>query len=330
MKFSLFLVLILLLGIAVCPFCAAPLAKLLPATVSPQDGGIPQSLTLQRTADSRRITVSWSEYLTGVLAAEIAPDTEPEALKAQAVAAHTYALFRLQRGDTLTDDPETCQGYWSDEERRAAWGENYAQRQARLSQAADSVVNEVLLYDGAPILAAYHALSPGKTESAATVWGKKLAYLPSVAADGDLLSPQLETTLTLTQAEFLEQSAKLDGANLKRTARKWVGKATKTASGFVQKIRIGDAAFSGMQVRAAFDLPSPFFTLTQSDSTFTFVVRGRGHGVGMSQNSADFMARQGSDYKEILAHFYPGAVLAAGSEPAKSKPPVKPAVCSAP
>ena len=310
MKFSLVLVLILLLAVAACPFCLSPLSALLPPA-QPNGSGT-QSVTLLRTADGSSVTVSWRDYLCGVLAAEIAPDLEMEALKAQTVAAHTYALYRLQQGDTLTDDPDACQGFLSDDELRAAWGENYAQRQARLSQAVDSVKDEVLLYDGAPILAAYHALSPGKTESAATVWGKKLPYLPSVTADGDELSPKLETTLTLTKAAFLEQSAALDGANLKETARKWVGKCVASDAGYVQKIRIGEGAFPGPEVRAAFNLPSPFFTLTQTGDTFTFPVRGRGHGVGMSQNSADFMARQGSDYREILAHFYPGAVLETG------------------
>lgn len=312
MKFSLVLVLILLLGVAVCPFFAVPMAKLLPADAKQADDGRPQTVTLHRTADGSTLTLSWRDYLCGVLAAEIAPDLEMEALKAQTVAAHTYALYRLRQGDTLTDDPDTCQGYRSDDELRAAWGDNYPQRQARLSQAVDSVKDEVLLYDGTPILAAYHALSPGKTESAAAVWGKRLSYLPSVTADGDVLSPKLETTLELTKAAFLEKAAALDGANLKETARKWVGKCVVRDTGYVQKIRIGDAAFSGPDVRAAFDLPSPFFTLSQSGDTFTFTVRGRGHGVGMSQNSADFMARQGSDYREILAHFYPGAVLETG------------------
>ena len=315
MKHSLVLVLILVLAVAVCPFVPLPQLQ---ESVDPQPptGENNNTVTLHLQNGKQKLSLSWRDYLIGVLAAEMQPDAEPEALKAQTVAAHTYALFRLRQGDTLTDDPNTCQGYWSDAQMQTQWGSNYPQRQARLSQAVDSVADEVLLFDGAPILAAYHALSPGKTESAETVWGKQLPYLPSVSADGDILSPQLETTLTLTKAAFLEQSAALDGANLKKTTRKWVGKSVTHDSGYVQKIRIGDASFSGPDVRAAFGLESPCFTLKQTGESFTFTVFGRGHCVGMSQNSADFMARQGSDYKEILAHFYPGAVLTAGSEPA--------------
>lgn len=312
MKNSLFLVLILVLAAAVCPFVPLPQPQAAPPTGETSD-----TVTLLLQNGKREVTLPWRTYLIGVLAAEMQPDAEPEALKAQAVAAHTYALYRLRQGDALTDDPATCQGYWSDAQMQSQWGNNYTQRQARLAQAVDSVADELLLYCGIPILAAYHALSPGKTESAETVWGKQLPYLPSVAADGDILSPQLETTLTLTKAAFLEKSAVLSGANLKKTTRKWVGKSVTRDSGYVQKIRIGDAAFSGPDVRAAFGLESPFFTLKQKDDAFTFIVRGRGHGVGMSQNSADFMARQGSDYKEILTHFYPGTELSTGSEPAK-------------
>ena len=163
---------------------------------------------------------------------------------------------------------------------------------------------------GVPILAAYHALSPGKTESAAVVWGRDLPYLQSVNADGDVLSPKAEQTLTLHKDAFLEAAKKLRGTNLQTTKRAPVGKCVTTDSGFVKRIRIGDRACSGAEVRDAFGLPSAFFTLKQTGDDFTFTVRGVGHGVGMSLNSADFMARQGSSHEEILAHFYPGATLA--------------------
>ena len=180
----------------------------------------------------------------------------------------------------------------------------------RLREALDATGNETLLWNGAPILAAYHALSPGRTESAAVVWGKDLPYLQSVNADGDVLSPKAEQTLTLHKDAFLEAAKKLRGTNLQTTKRAPVGKCVTTDSGFVKRIRIGDRACSGAEVRDAFGLQSAFFTLKQTGDDFTFTVRGVGHGVGMSLNSADFMARQGSSHEEILAHFYPGATLA--------------------
>ena len=307
MKISLVLVLILVLAAALCPFAAVPLGKLRPfsAAVQAENGAV----SLLRTATGAHETLPFGDYLLGALSAEADPQAEPEALQALCVACRSYTLFWLNEGKQLSDDPATCQGYWDDEQRRAAWGDAYDSRMQRLAEAMDAVGDETLLFEGAPILAAYHALSPGKTESAAVVWGRDLPYLQSVHADGDALSPQLEQTVQLSKEAFYKTAEKLDGTNLRNTKRTAVGKSVTTGNGFVKQIRIGDKACSGVAVQEAFSLPSACFTLKQTTDSFTFTVRGRGHGVGMSLNSADFMARQGSDHKEILAHFYPGATL---------------------
>ena len=308
MKISLVLVLILVLSLALCPFAAAPLMKLSASQTQPAAAQT-DTFFLLRTGTNKTEALSPEAYLCGVLAAEAAPETEPEALKALCVACRSYTLYRLDNGLPLTDDPAECQGYWDDAIMRAQWGAAYDERLTRFSAAVAAVKDEVLLYDGKPILAAYHALSPGKTESAAIVWGKGLPYLQSVVADGDVLSPKLEQRLAFSKEEFYTRAETLDGANLKTTSRPSVGKSRTTDSGYVQKIRLGDGVFSGEAVQAAFDLPSAFFSLKQTDDGFVFETKGSGHGVGMSLNSADFMARQGSDYKEILAHFYPGTTL---------------------
>lgn len=307
MKNSLVLVLILVLCMAACPFAAAPLGLLAREKAARQTGT--DTVTLLRTAAGTRETLPLRSYLCGVLAAEADPQTEPEALRALCVAAHSYTLCWLAEGNVLSDDPAVCQGYWDDAMRRDAWGDAYESRMQQLNDVLDAAETETLEYRGAPILAAYHALSPGKTESAAVVWGKNLPYLQSVVADGDVLSPKVEQTVSFTAQAFREAAAKIPGTNLETTGRSPVGKSVVTDSGFVKRIRIGDRACSGAAVRDAFGLPSAFFTLKQTNDGFSFTVRGIGHGVGMSLNSADFMARQGSDYREILAHFYPGAKL---------------------
>ncbi len=307
MKDSLVLVLILVLCMAACPFAASPLQRL--ARTASTEQTKDAALTLLRTATGKTETLPLRVYLCGVLAAEADPQTEPQALQALCVACHSYTLFWQAQGKTLSDDPAVCQGYWDDGMCRAAWGDAYDSRMQRLQEALDAVETETLQYKGSPILAAYHALSPGKTESAAAVWGKKLPYLQSVVADGDVLSPKVEQTVSFTREAFEKAAARLKGTNLQTTTRTPVGKCVTTESGFVKRIRIGDRACSGAAVRDAFGLPSAFFTLKQTNDGFSFTVRGIGHGVGMSLNSADFMARQGSDYREILAHFYPGAKL---------------------
>ena len=307
MKISLVLVLILVLAAALCPFAAAPLSRLQTAFPAAAANG---DVTVLHSGTGQRETLPLNDYLRGVLAAEADPQAEPEALQALCVACRSYTLYRLNEGGLLSDDPAVFQGYRNDEQCRAAWGDAYESRMQRLREALDAAGDETLFWRGAPILAAYHALSPGKTESAAVVWGRDLPYLQSVNADGDVLSPKAEQTLTLHKDAFLEAAKKLRGTNLQTTKRAPVGKCVTTDSGFVKRIRIGDRACSGAEIRDAFGLPSAFFTLKQTGDDFTFTVRGVGHGVGMSLNSADFMARQGSSHEEILAHFYPGATLA--------------------
>lgn len=308
MKNSLAFVLILVLAAALCPFAVSPLGRL-PGLFAPAAQTKPDAVTLLRKESGTRETLPLRDYLLGVLAAEADPQTEPEALTALCVACRSYTLYWQNEGKQLTDDPAVCQGYWDDGQRRAAWGDAYDSRMQRLSEALDAAGDETLTYRGAPILAECHALSPGKTESAAVVWGRDLPYLQSVAADGDVLSPQAEQTIALDKDAFFAAAKQLNGTNLETTARTPVGKCVAADSGFVKRIRIGDRACSGTEVRDAFSLPSAFFTLRQTDGGFTFTVRGIGHGVGMSLNSADFMARQGSTHEEILAHFYPGATL---------------------
>ncbi len=312
MKISLVLVLILVLAAALCPFAGAPLRRLQPGCSAQATNS--STVTLLRTATGRRETLPTDDYLLGVLAAEADPQTESEALRALCVACRSYTLHLQKEGKPLSDDPAACQGYWDDERRRREWGNAYESRMQRLREALDAAGNETLLWQGVPILAAYHALSPGRTESSAVVWGRALPYLQSVVADGDVLSPKVETQITLSRAEFLKAAEKLKGTNLQTTARTPVGKSVTTESGFVKRIRIGDRACSGAAVRDAFRLPSAFFTLKQTKDSFTFTVHGIGHGVGMSLNSADFMARQGSGYREILQHFYPGTTLAGTEE----------------
>ena len=94
-------------------------------------------------------------------------------------------------------------------------------------------------------------------------------------------------------------------------AGSWRGETTRTASGRVASIVIGGVSFTGSELRSLFKLRSTDFELTHADGSFTFTVHGYGHGVGMSQYGANAMARSGSDYRDILAHYYPSTFLVA-------------------
>ena len=174
----------------------------------------------------------------------------------------------------------------------------------------DCIAGQTLQSDGELIDATYFAISSGKTESSEDVWGGKLDYLVPVASPGDLFASGYQTTASFSAEEFRTAiQEKAPDADFSGDPSTWVGEAACTNSGSVKQITIGGQPVDGDDVRSAFGLRSSNFTLACADSIFTFTVRGYGHGVGMSQTGAQFMAQQGSDYQEILAWYYPNTTL---------------------
>ena len=268
------------------------------------------TIQVVRTSSGKTETVVLREYLVGCVAAEMEAGSHIEALKAQAVASHTYARYRLEIGgkETLSDSGKSDQGYQSAEERKRRWGENFGLYEAKVEQAVDAVLGQSVTYGGKPVLAAYCAVSGGKTESAENYWGDKLPYLSSVDSPGDTLSPDYSRTVSLKAAEVKKALEKAGGVKLGKDPAKWFGEARRSEAGTVLEIEAGGKKLPGREIRELLDLRSANFTIAYNDKDDTFGIKclGYGHGVGMSQHGADFMARQGSGYKEILEHYYTG------------------------
>ncbi|MEG0693712.1 MAG: stage II sporulation protein D [Oscillospiraceae bacterium] len=276
------------------------------------------------TNEVMRITPS--DYIKGVVAAEMPIDFHSEALKAQAVAAHTYALRQIDEqlknpnpdldGAYLSTDYTKFQAYSSNEDLKTKWGKDFNLNYKKLSECVDSVINEVLTYEDAPIAAAFHSISSGKTESAKNVWGQDISYLSPVVSVGDELSPSFENTVTLTDQEVAHAILQeFPDAKFPKDRSKWFVITKKSESNTITEIKIGSVTTTGKVIRELLKLKSANFTVDFKDSSFTFVTSGYGHGVGMSQYGADYMARQGSDYKEILLHYYSGVSI----DPIKQK-----------
>lgn len=257
------------------------------------------------------------EYLVGCLACEMPPDYAEEALKAQAVAAYTN-LIRLKENPDgkasdadITDDTGRHQGYYDEAARREKWGEKYTVYQEKFTAAVQAVSGQTLTYSNQPITAAYFALCAGRTESAQTVWGGDIPYLQSVTSTGDRLSPNLQNELHLSPEEVRQKLSAEKDIALGDDPSSWFQdiQYAESASGVVAKVTVGGKAITGQQCRTLLGLPSPAFSVVCQDGAFVFTSNGNGHFVGMSQYGADYMARQGADYKEILAHYYPGTSL---------------------
>lgn len=281
-----------------------------------------ETVRVLRTSSGKVVEKELSDYVKGAVSAEISPEYEKEAIKAQAVVCYTYALWLKKNADNanlknadISDDANKHQGYLDDDELREKWGDKYEVYSQKINECIADVAGKYLEYDGEPIMACFHAISTGKTESAETVWGNDVPYLKSVTANGDLLSPNIDSSVALSDQQFKECAEKLEGVKLSKNSSKWLGEIKTAKSGFVLSMTICSKAFSGNDIRRAFSLNSPAFTAERTESGFVFKVKGYGHLVGMSQYSADYMARQGSAYDEILLHFFKGASLKLQTRP---------------
>lgn len=267
------------------------------------------------SANSDNITeMPLKDYLTGVVAAEMNPAYHEEAIKAQIIASHTLLLYVKDRnskdlnGADITDSSASHQGFLSTEKQKEKWGENYNSYREKIEKCIDEVLDLTLQYDGEYINAVFHAISNGKTENATDVWGGNYPYLVSVQSVGDKLSPAYQSQVTVTEKEFKEK-LKNKALGFEENAEKWIEKITNTDTGMVKTITICGKEFKGTEIRTLFSLKSSTFTCEHKDNEFIFTVNGYGHGVGMSQYGANYMAQQGFTYKEILKHYYQNAEI---------------------
>ena len=126
-----------------------------------------------------------------------------------------------------------------------------------------------------------------------------------------LLAPDYETTAQFSAEEVSQRlAAEYPDCQLAGDPSGWLSEPVRSASGYVTQIQVGGLTLHGKDIRRIFDLRSSCFTLTQEEGTFTFQVKGYGHGVGLSQYGADYLARQGSTFDQILLHYYTDATLA--------------------
>ncbi|NLB36122.1 MAG: stage II sporulation protein D [Clostridiales bacterium] len=278
-----------------------------------------KSIKVLRTVSGTVETLSELEYVVGAVAAEMPASYHEQALMAQAVACYTYAQrMKLQqsespdstlKGAAISDESTSHQGYLSAAERKTKWGDKYDEYEKKIENAASQVLGQVMTYEKVPIIAAFHAICPGRTEEATVFWGQSIPYLVSVKSDGDKLSPDYTDTLALTCEQFKQALTKIEGVTLGDDLTKWVSEIKTSPVGTVTSIKIGSKVLTGKQVRTALELKSNVFTISLTNKSFTIKTTGYGHAVGMSQYGADFMARQGSKYDEILKHYYSGITL---------------------
>lgn len=261
--------------------------------------------------------VSEKDYVIGAVCAEMPPTFHPEALKAQAVSAHTYALKMKKeqqqnpdpdlKGADFSADPLNWKKYVTKEIAQKKFGDKFEQYWGKIFSAVNDVTDIVMLYDDEPIIAAYHAISSGITESANVIWGGDAPYLKATESYGDNLAPNYETKVCIS-ADKAKRILTQNYPDLKLSSSpsKWFNDVTRSASGSVLNVNLENSDISGTKIRTLFDLRSANFIVNydSENNNFEFTVKGYGHDIGLSQYGADYMAQNGSDFKEILNHYY--------------------------
>jgi len=262
-----------------------------------------------RVCDMQTDTVSVmtaDEYIFGVLAAEMPALYENEALKAQAVAAYTLACRRRadnkDKSYDITTDYTVDQSYITRSEAKKRWGDKYDEYSKKLEKAVGDVKNLAVTYNGEPITAVYHAISSGKTEDSRDIWGGELPYLKAVSSPGDKLSPDYASEVSVSAEELKRKLG--SECTLSGDPAAYFGEPERTDSGSVLTVSVCGNEITGGKIRSIFNLRSLNFSVKYADGNFVFTVLGYGHGVGMSQYGANYMAKQGSDFKEILTYYY--------------------------
>ncbi|WP_037986071.1 stage II sporulation protein D [Thalassobacillus devorans] len=266
----------------------------------------PFSINVLRTNTNQVEEVPLEQYVARVVASEMPANFEKEALKAQALAARTYIVQHYSNGENISEQADVTdtvdhQVYKNDAELRKQWKGEYTANMSKINQAVKETAGEIITYEQKPIFAAFFSTSNGYTENSEDYWKNAFPYLKSVESPWDKQSPKFLDQKVLSVQEV---EAKL---GVTFPADVTASRINLTEGNRVSSIEVGGKKFSGREIREKLGLRSSDFSIDQKDGHLIFTTKGYGHGVGMSQYGANGMAKQGSNYKEIVQHYYQGA-----------------------
>lgn len=264
-------------------------------------------IRVKRLSSSEIEYLPFEEYIVGVLAGEMPIYFEKEALKAQAVAARSYALKKIEYNkDNEYDvvDSVLNQVYLDNQYLKEAWGNKYVDNINKLREVVNDTSLEYLDYNGEVIDALFFSTSNGYTENSSLVFNIDLPYLQSVTSMWDSsTSSSFKSTKKISSSDFysslgLEKSNTLNFKVLKRSS-----------TNRILNLNINGTDFTGRELYDKLGLKSTDFSLKQDGDTIIIDTVGYGHGVGMSQYGAEGMALEGYSYKDILSHYYVGTSI---------------------
>lgn len=318
---AIFIVLIILI-LTLVPYC---IVNWLKADIAKkvEDDKQAKQVTVYIKNDNLVREIPLEYYIIGVVAAEMPAEFHKEALKAQAVAARTYSALRMQRrqsgvfddahknADICTDHTH-CQAWASKDDLYKRWGAIYSTWYWRkIMRAVYETWGEIITYNGELIDPVFHSSSGGKTENSEEVWsGEAAPYLRSVISEGESVAPSFIDKVEMDTSKFISiLKGKYTDFKIGSNIAKEINVQGYTTGGRVENIKIGNVLLKGTEARTLFGLRSANFELKVSNGKVIFNTKGYGHGVGMSQWGANYLAANGRSYLDILKHYYTGVEI---------------------
>ena len=244
------------------------------------------------------INLELEEYVVGVVACEMPASFDDEALKAMSVAARTFALYKLKNNKNYklkSDTSDQC--YISLSEMKDKWGNNFDKYYNKIKNLVYETKNEYMIYNDEVIISFYFSISNGYTENVENVFSQKLDYLVSVDSSWDKNSNYKSKDLKIKINDFFNKLGIDYSNNIKI-------KYERSDTGRVNYLYINGNKFKGTKIRSLLSLRSTDFEISNDKEYVYIKTKGYGHGVGMSQYGANYMAKSGYKYDEILKHYY--------------------------
>lgn len=264
-------------------------------------------ITVNINYSGEETQIPLEEYIIGVVAAEMPAQYDKEALKAQAIAARTYTLKKID-DDKQVIFTSDIQGYESYNDLESKWGaEEFPIYYVKIKDAVESTRGYVMTYNNELIDAVYHSISSGTTRSALDVWGKDIDYLQKVESLEDINSPEYINRYEISYKELkdkLIESFNDIKVNISKENEMQI--VERSEEGYIKKIQFDNKILTGEEIRNSLSIASSNFTLDYKEDNIEIICKGYGHGVGMSQYGANAMAKEGKTYDKILKHYYVG------------------------
>lgn len=243
------------------------------------------------------------DYVLGVVACEMPASFNVEALKAMAVAARTFALYKINNNKNYVMKTTTSdQCFISVDKMKKNWGSSFDKNYLKVKQAILETKNQYMTYNDEIIISFYFSISNGYTENCENVFSQKLDYLVSVDSTWDSKYQYKEKTVKYSVNEFLKN------LDIKDNSIKNI-QIIRSDTGRVNYIYVNGVKYKGSKFRSLLKLRSTDVEITHDKDYVYIKTKGYGHGVGMSQYGANSMANSGSKYDEILKHYYSGVKI---------------------